>query len=106
MGINTAINVQISLFDNDFEPDGEDFRIESITQPAVGTVTIVDADNGLVNFSYAAGTPFPGTDFTYTITDSNQTLCPASGKTDMAIVYLQRGSIITNRRITYRVNND
>lgn len=81
-----TVNVQISLFDNDFEPDGENFSIESVTQPAVGTVTIVDANNGLVNFSYSAGTPFPGTTFTYTITDSNQALCPASGKSDTATV--------------------
>lgn len=106
VGISTTINVQISLFDNDYEPDGENFSIESVTQPAVGTVTIVDADNGTVNFSYAAGTPFPGGNFTYTITDSNQALCPASGKSDTATVFLQRGIVVTNRRITYRVNNN
>jgi len=86
VNFGTTVNVQINVFNNDFEPDGENFSIESIVQPAVGTVTIIDAENGLVNYSYSAGIPFPGASFTYRITDSSAALCPASGKFDTATV--------------------
>ncbi len=81
-----TVSVQISLFDNDSEPDGENFFIESVVQPAIGSVVIDDADAGLVTYTYSAGTPFPGTTFDYTITDSTVSLCPALGKSDMATV--------------------
>ena len=81
-----SVNVQINLFANDYEPDNESFSIESIVQPAVGTVTIVNANTGIVNYSYAAGTPFPGANFSYTITDATAALCPAAGKSDSATV--------------------
>jgi len=80
------VSVQISLFDNDSEPDGENFFIESVVQPAIGSVVIDDADAGLVTYTYSAGTPFPGTTFDYTITDSTVSLCPALGKSDTATV--------------------
>lgn len=82
----TTVSVQISLFDNDSEPDGEDFFIDSVVQPAVGTVVIDDADAGLVTYTYSAGTFFPGTSFDYTITDSTVSICPALGKSDTATV--------------------
>ncbi|WP_298481384.1 FG-GAP-like repeat-containing protein [uncultured Maribacter sp.] len=84
-----SVSVQISLFDNDSEPDGENFFIESVAQPAVGSVVIDDADAGLVTYTYSAGTPFTGTNFDYTITDSTVSLCPALGKSDTATVYIQ-----------------
>ncbi|RPD91180.1 hypothetical protein EGM88_15110, partial [Aureibaculum marinum] len=81
-----TVSVQISLFDNDSEPDGDNFAIESITQPAIGSVTIDDADAGLVTYTYSAGTAFPGTTFTYTISDADVSLCPGAGKSDTATV--------------------
>jgi len=84
--IGTTVSVQISLFDNDSEPDGELFFIESVVQPAIGSVVIDDADLGLVTYTYSAGTPFPGTTFDYTITDSTVSVCPALGKSDTATV--------------------
>lgn len=84
----TTVSVQINLFENDFEPDGENFFIESIVQPVIGSVTIDDADNGLVTFTYSAGVPFPGTTFDYTISDAQVTLCPGAGLTDSATVII------------------
>ncbi|MET2986685.1 FG-GAP-like repeat-containing protein [Aureibaculum conchae] len=83
---NYNISVQLSLFDNDSEPDGDNFFIQSVVQPAVGSVVIDDADLGLVTFTYTAGTAFAGTTFDYTITDAIVTLCPGAGKTDTATV--------------------
>lgn len=80
------ISVQISLFDNDSEPDGDNFFIDNIVQPAVGSVVIDDADAGLVTFTYTAGTAFAGTTFDYTITDAIVALCPNAGLTDTATV--------------------
>ncbi|SHK85638.1 Repeat domain-containing protein [Maribacter aquivivus] len=81
------VSVQIQLFTNDSEPDGENFSLESITQPLVGTVVINDAENGLVTYTYSGATPFPGeTTFDYTITDSTDSLCPSLGKNDTATV--------------------
>ncbi len=54
--LGTTVSVQISLFDNDTEPDGENFFIESVVQPAIGSVVIDDADLGLVTYTYSAGT--------------------------------------------------
>ena len=79
VSLGTTVSVQISLFDNDTEPDGDNFFIDSVVQPAIGSVVIDDADLGLVTYTYSAGTPFPGTTFDYTITDSDVSLCPASG---------------------------
>lgn len=84
----TTVSVQISLFDNDSEPDGDDFFIDTVVQPAVGSVVIDDADAGLVTYTYSAGTFFSGTTFDYTITDSKVTLCPALGKSDTATVFI------------------
>ncbi len=84
----TSISIQISLFDNDSEPDGEDFFIDSVVQPTVGSLVIDDADAGLVTYTYSAGTLFPGTSFDYTITDSTVSICPALGKSDTATVFI------------------
>ncbi len=76
----------MSLFNNDSEPDGEDFFIDSVMQPAIGSVIIDDADAGLVTYTYSVGIPFPGTTFDYTITDSAVSICPALGMSDTATV--------------------
>ena len=82
-----SVSIQINLFTNDSEPDGENFFIESITQPTVGSVTIDDANNGLVTYSYNNAAPFPGsTSFTYTIVDDTYNICAAQGKSDTATV--------------------
>jgi len=82
----TSVSVQISLFDNDSEPDGENFFIESVVQPAIGSVVIDDADAGLVTYTYSAGTAFPGTTFDYIISDAQIALCPSLGLKDTATV--------------------
>jgi len=107
--LDYTVSIQISLFDNDTEPDGEDFFIESIVQPAVGSVVIDDADAGLVTYTYNAGISFPGTNFDYTITDSTVSVCPALGKSDSATAFINVSpipTIITNRRITYRIDKN
>ncbi|WP_276165815.1 FG-GAP-like repeat-containing protein [Zobellia alginiliquefaciens] len=82
-----SISVQIQLFTNDSDADGDNFSIESITQPSVGSVVIDDAENGLVTYTYSGANPFPGeTTFDYTITDSTDSLCPSLGKSDSATV--------------------
>ena len=85
----TTISVQFNLFNNDSEPDGENFFIENIVQPSVGSVVIDDADLGLVTYTYNAGILFPGTSFDYTISDSPLTVCPALGKSDTATVTIE-----------------
>lgn len=84
--MGTSVSVQLSLFDNDFEPDGESFFISSIVQPAIGSVVIDDAALGLVTYTYSSGTYFQGTTFDYSISDSPITTCPALGKSDTATV--------------------
>jgi hypothetical protein len=86
VSFGNSVTVQLSLFDNDSEPDGEDFFIESVVQPAIGSVVIDDADLGLVTYTYNAAVPFSGASFDYTITDSTVSICPALGKTDTATV--------------------
>ncbi len=82
-----SVSVQIQLFTNDSDADGDNFSIENITQPSVGSVVIDDAENGLVTYTYSGATPFPGeTTFDYTITDSTDSLCPSLGKNDSATV--------------------
>jgi len=81
-----TVSIQMNLFDNDSEPDGEDFFIDSVVQPSIGTVVIDDADNGLVTYTYTGGPLFTGITFDYTITDSTVSVCPALGKSDTATV--------------------
>jgi len=83
-----SVSIQLSLFDNDSEPDGEDFFIESVVQPTTGSVVIDDADNGLVTYTYSGGALFTGISFDYTITDSTVSICPALGKSDTATVFI------------------
>lgn len=83
-----TISVQLNLFDNDSDADGDSIYIESIVQPAVGSVVIDDADAGLVTYTYnVSGTPFTGTTFEYTVSDA-VILCTALGKKDTAEVIL------------------
>ena len=84
--VGTSVSVQISLFENDYEPDNEPFFISDIVQPAIGSVVIDDASLGLVTYTYSSGTFFPGTTFEYSISDSPLTACPSLGKIDTATV--------------------
>ncbi|NNK28955.1 MAG: hypothetical protein HKP06_12030, partial [Flavobacteriaceae bacterium] len=82
------ISVQFNLFDNDSDADGDAIYIESVVQPAVGSVVIDDADTGLVTFTYnVPGVPFSGTTFDYTASDAI-IVCEALGKKDTATVKL------------------
>ncbi|WP_405198558.1 tandem-95 repeat protein [Christiangramia sp. LLG6405-1] len=61
--------VSIDVLDNDSDPDGDTISINDFTQPANGTVTLVDGE-----LVYTPNTDFTGTDtFEYTITDGDQT---------------------------------
>ena len=82
----TNISVQLNLLENDYDADGDSFFISNITQPAVGSVVIDDANAGLVTYTYNAATNFQGTTFNYTISDARLATCSASGKTDAATV--------------------
>ncbi len=106
--MDKLISVQISLFDNDSEPDNEAFFLYDIVQPTIGSVVIDDAALGLVTYTYNSGTMFPGTTFQYSISDSPIISCPALGRSDTATVTInsQVTSIITNRKITYRINRN
>ncbi len=82
------ISMQFNLFDNDSDVDGDPFYIESIVQPALGSLVIDDANAGTVTFTYnVPGTPFTGTTFDYTISDA-RIPCFVLGKKDTAIAKL------------------
>ena len=67
--------VTVSVLNNDSDPDGHDLVVESITQPASGTLT-----NNRFDLLYTPNDGFTGTDtFTYTISDGR-------GSTDTATV--------------------
>jgi len=67
--------IEIAVLQNDEDPDGDPLRVESVTQPANGTV-----QNNGTTLTYVPDTGFAGTDsFTYTVTDSR-------GRTDTATV--------------------
>jgi gliding motility-associated-like protein len=69
--------VTINVLNNDSDPDGDTFAITSFTQPANGSVTLVDGA-----FLYEPNNNFCGTDqFDYQI-------CDASGLCDLATVYI------------------
>lgn len=87
---------------------GNDTDLDSGDTLTVNTVPVADVSNGVLNlaadgsFTYTPNTGFTGTDsFTYEI-------CDAYGLCDSAMVILtvRIGTIITNRRITYRVNRN
>ncbi len=63
----TLLNIApASVLDNDSDMDGDGMSVDSITQPANGTVSM----NGDGSFSYTPDTDFVGNDtFTYTLTD-------------------------------------
>ena len=88
VSVSSNVSVQINLFENDFDADGHDFFIDSVVQPAVGSVVIDDADSGLVTYTYNSSTLFPGATFSYTISDSPVGACPALGKYDTATVII------------------
>ena len=61
-----GVSVDINILANDSDPDGDQFAVESFTQPSNGNVT-VNLDG---TYKYTPAEGFNGTDtFTYTITD-------------------------------------
>ena len=69
------IAVTVDVLDNDSDPDGDDLTVDSVTQPAHGTVT----NNG-TDVTYTPDDDYSGFDsFTYTVSDGN-------GSTDTATV--------------------
>ena len=89
----------LEVLTNDTDPEGEFFKITSVTQPAHGAATISGDENTV---TYTQTSNFSATDsFTYTITDSG-------GGTDTATVTLQAcpalapaldgGGIVTSER--------
>ena len=62
--VNTAVDIDV--FNNDFDPQGDNFDVTDFTQPNNGTVVY----NNDGTFTYTPDTDFFGTDvFTYTICD-------------------------------------
>ena len=85
--------------DNDSDPS------DTLT---VSTTPVVDVSNGTLtlngngSFQYIPDPGYVGTDsFTYEVCDSHG-LC----ETEIVNLNIASGSVVTNRRITYRVNND
>ena len=77
-----AATVRIEALLNDSDPDGDPLRIESVTQPDHGTVTI---ENGAL--TYVPNSGFNGVDtFDYTIAD-------AKGGSDTATVILSVAAV-------------
>ncbi|SEU22298.1 Ig-like domain-containing protein [Stigmatella erecta] len=66
VGVNSGGTV-VDVLANDSDPDGSPLTVTAVTQPANGTVTLV---NGVVTYTPNPG--FTGTDtFTYTVSDGN-----------------------------------
>jgi hypothetical protein len=65
--LKNSSNNQIDVLANDYDPDGDDLEIISVTQPSHGSVTYT------VDYAYYTPDPdYIGNDtFTYTITDNN-----------------------------------
>ena len=62
------IDAEADLLDNDTDSDGDELSMDSVTQPASGTLT----DNGDGTLTYVSNTGFAGIDsFTYTVSDNN-----------------------------------
>ncbi len=79
IGTNPDTPVTIDVLVDDIDPDGDPLSVDSVTQPANGSVVI--NPDGTVTYTPDAG--FQGTDtFTYTLSDGN-------GGTDTATVSVQ-----------------
>ncbi len=68
--VNVGSSVIVSVLDNDVDADGDSLTIESITQPAVGTV--VDNGDGTVTYT-STGSSCDDDSFTYTVSDGQLT---------------------------------
>ena len=64
--------VEISVLDNDSDPDGDSLTVDSFTQPENGTVDFIDEADPAQGVVFTADEDFEGTDsFTTTISDGN-----------------------------------
>ncbi len=64
-----TVNASEGLFFNDYDPNLDDFEINSNTQPSNGALTLNSSDG---SFTYTPNSSFVGTDtFTYSLIESN-----------------------------------
>ncbi|SDY01358.1 Repeat domain-containing protein, partial [Lutibacter oricola] len=83
------VDIDISVFGNDSDADGDDLILDQISvDPAMGTATITDAENGIINFAYNGAAPLTDVTFTYVVRDNGGggILCPANSKNDSGVV--------------------
>jgi len=74
--------VTIDVLDNDSDPDGDGLSVQSVTQPAHGSVI----NNG-IDVTYVPDPGFDGTDtFTYTVSDGNGGSATATAVVEVAAV--------------------
>ena len=91
----TTVNtpVVITITNNDTDPQGDNFTVTNVTDPANGTVTI--NLNGTV--TYTPDTNFTGTDvFTYTICDDGNPIACDDAVVTVTIPALPDNSVIAN----------
>ena len=91
----TTVNtpVVITITNNDTDPQGDNFTVTNVTDPANGTVTI--NPNGTV--TYTPDTNFTGTDvFTYTICDDGNPIACDDAVVTVTIPALPDNSVIAN----------
>ena len=68
--VNVGASVIVPVLENDVDANGDSLTIESITQPAMGTV--VDNENGTVTYT-STGSSCDDDSFTYTVSDGQLT---------------------------------
>ncbi|MGV6829896.1 MAG: Ig-like domain-containing protein, partial [Flavobacteriales bacterium] len=88
------VSVQLNILTNDSDIDGDNIFIHSISvPPSVGSVTIDNADLGLVTFTYNGSSQFTGTTFKYFVSDSGN-YCSQLNQLDEATVTINVIDII------------
>ena len=76
------VSVTINGLDNDSDPDGDNLTVQSVTQPANGSV-----ENSGTDFTYTPDKGFSGTDtFTYTVSDGHGGSATATVSVAVALV--------------------
>ena len=77
--------VEISVLDNDSDPDGDSLTVDSFTQPENGTVDFIDEADPAQGVVFTADEDFEGTDsFTTTISDGNGGTATSTVTVDVA----------------------